>query len=156
MLVRIIRSLTPEEVKHKIQNFEKKHGVSFDEFEESLLKRRLGHQLIGEYFEWADLVHAYRGYEESGELDYVIEEMRDLSLYELESLTPKRLLLLCSLANVRVESINELAKRTRRNVKNVYHDLQVLKKFGFVIFTKHGKRNIVPMTLVEEITFIVR
>lgn len=156
MLVRIVRSLTPEEIKHRVQHYERKHGVSFDEFEESLLKKRSNRQLIGDYFEWADLVHAYRGYEESGELDYVVEEQRELTLNEVELLTPKRIQLIYSLAGLRVQSINELAQKTRRNVKNVYQDLQILRKLGFVTFRKSGKRNIIPETLVEEITFIVR
>lgn len=156
MLVRIVKSLTPEEVKQRIQFYERKHGVSFAEFEESLLGKRSIRQLVDDYSEWADLVHAYRGYVESGELDYVTEEHRELLLSEVELLTPKRLQLIYSLASVRVESINELAQKTRRNVKNVYQDLQILNKLGFVTLRKRGKRNIVPETSVEEITFIIR
>jgi predicted transcriptional regulator len=70
-------------------------------------------------------------------------------------LTPKRLELLDSLASLRVESINDFAQKIRRNVKNVYQDLQVLRKLGFVTFKRSGKRNIVPETLVEEITFLI-
>jgi len=75
---------------------------------------------MGEYVEWAELVHAYRGYIESGELDYVIEELRELNPLETSFLTPKRLELLYNLANLHIESINDLAQKTRRNVKNVY------------------------------------
>jgi len=108
------------------------------------------------YFEWAGLVHAYRGYMESGEFDYTVEEARDLSPMEMALLTPKRLELLYSLASLQVESINHLAQRIHRNVKNVHQDLQTLKKLDFVTFKKKGKRNIVPETLVEEITFLIR
>ena len=69
-------------------------------------------------------------------------------------LTPKRVELLYSLASLRIESISDLAKKLKRNVKNVYQDLQVLKKLGFIKFTKRGKRNIVPETLVEELSLI--
>jgi len=130
--------------------------MTFDEFEELFFNKRLDRRLIGAYFEWADLVHAYRGYVEGGELDYVIEETRDLKPKETALLTSKRLELLYSLASLRPESINDLAQKTRRNVKNVYQDLKALKTLGFVLFKRRDKRSIVPETLVEEITLLIR
>lgn len=156
MLVRVVRQLNLDEVKMRIKNHEKEYGMTFDEFEELFLKKKLNRSLIGVYSEWTGLVHAYRGYVEGGELDYAIEEMRDLKPKETELLTPKRLELLYSLASLRPESINDLAQKTRRNVKNVYQDLKTLKTLGFVTFKKRGKRNIVPETLVEEITLLIR
>jgi DNA-binding transcriptional ArsR family regulator len=148
--------LNLDEVKARIKNHEKEYGMTFDEFEELFLKKKLNRSLIGVYSDWTGLVHAYRGYVEGGELDYAIEEMRDLKPKETELLTPKRLELLYSLASLRPESINDLAQKTRRNVKNVYQDLKTLKNLGFVTFKKRGKRNIVPETLVEEITLLIR
>jgi len=156
VLVRVVRRLTVEEVHRRIEGFEKRCGMTFDEFEESYLKKRVDRQLFDSYYEWASLVHAYRGYVESGELDYFIEELLDLTSNKMALLTPKRLELLYSLASLRVESINDLAQKTRRNIKNVYGDLHMLKSLGFITFKKRGKRNIVPETLVEEITFLVR
>jgi hypothetical protein len=156
MLVRVVRRLTVEEVHRRIENFENKCGMTFDEFEELNLRKRVGRELFDSYYEWASLVHAYRGYVESGELDYFIEELFDLTPSKMALLTSKRLELLYSLASLRIESINDLAQKTRRNIKNVYEDLHVLKSLGFVAFKKRGKRNIVPETLVEEITFLVR
>jgi len=156
MLVRVVRQLSLDEVEMHIRNYEKENSMTFDEFEELFLKKKLDRSLIGVYSEWAGLVHAYRGYVEGGELDYAIEEMRDLKPKETELLTPKRLELLYSLVSLRPESINDLAQKTRRNVKNVYQDLKVLKTLGFVTFKKRGKRNIVPETLVEEITLLIR
>ena len=156
MLIRIVRRLTLDEVKSKIKNFEKEHDMTFDEFEELFLSRKLDRRMVGTYFEWASLVHAYRGYVEGGELDYVIEELRDLSPEETALLTPKRIELLYSVASLRAESINKLAQKTRRNVKNVYQDLKALQSLGFVTFRKRGRRNIVPETLVEEITLLIR
>jgi len=156
MMVRISRQLTLEEVQAKINGYERQQGMTFDEFEELFLQKKVDHRLIGTYSEWAGLIHAYRGYVEGGELDYVVEELRDLKTKEVASLTPKRLELLYSLASLRVESINDLAQKTRRNVKNVYQDLRALKSLGFVTFKKKGKRNIVPETLVEEITLMIR
>jgi len=156
MMVRIRRQLTLEEVQARISGYERQHGMTFDEFEELFLQRKMDRRFIGVYSEWAGLVHAYRGYVEGGELDYVVEEMRDLKAKEAKLLTPKRLQLLYSLASLRIESINDLAQKTRRNVKNVYQDLRTLKSLGFVTFKKKGKRNIVPETLVEEITLLIR
>jgi predicted transcriptional regulator len=64
--------------------------------------------------------------------------------------------LLHQLATLRVESINDLAQKVRRNVKNVYQDLKVLSKFGFVKLNKRRGRAIIPETLVKEITFLIR
>lgn len=156
MLIGIVRRLTLDEAKNRIKQFEKEHGLTFDEFEELFLSRKLDRRMTGTYFEWASLVHAYRGYVEGGELDYVVEELRDLSPEETALLTPKRIELLYSLASIRAESINKLAQKIRRNVKNVYQDLKALQSLGFVTFRKRGKRNIVPETLVEEITLLIR
>lgn len=156
MLFRIVRNLSLEEVCKRIEELEKQQGMRFDEFEELLLKNKLDHHMLGVYLEWAGLVHSYRGYIESGELDYIVEEFREIGSKEISLLTPKRLELLYNLANLHVESINDLAQKTRRNVKNVYQDLLVLKKLGFVIFKKRGKRNIVPETSVEELTLLIR
>ena len=156
MLVRIVRRLTLEEIGERVKSLERKWGMTFDEFEELFLNKRLDRGLVDVYYEWASLVHAYRGYMEGGELDYTTEELRDLTTDELALLTPKRLELLYSLGGQRIESINDLARKNRRDVKNVYQDLQLLSKLGFVTFKKMGKRNIIPQTLIEEITLLIR
>jgi len=143
-------------VQSKIKHFEKEYDMTFDEFEELFLSRKLDRRTVGTYFEWASLIHAYRGYVEDGELDYVIEEIRDLSPEETALLTPKRIELLYSVASLRARSINKLAQKTRRNVKNVYQDLKALQSLGLVTFRKRGKRNIVPETLIEEIALLIR
>lgn len=156
MLVRIVRRLPLEEIGERVKSLERKWGMTFDEFEESFLNKRLDRGSVDVYYEWASLVHAYRGYMEGGELDYTTEELRDLTADELALLTPKRLELLYSLGGQRIESINDLARKNRRDVKNVYQDLQLLSKLGFVSFKKMGKRNIIPQTLIEEITLLIR
>jgi hypothetical protein len=156
MLIRVVRRLTIDEVKDRIKRFEREHGMTFEEFEELFLRRKLDRRMVGSYFEWASLVHAFRGYVEGGEFDYVIEEVRDLSPEETALLTPKRIQLLYSLASLRAESINKLAQKTRRNVKNVYQDLKALQSLGFIVFRRRGRRNIVPETLIEEITLLIR
>jgi hypothetical protein len=154
--VRIVRSLTPEEVLKRIRIFKKQYGLVFEEFEDQFLKRKRPRHLMSVYLEWAGLVDAYRGYEEAGELDYIVEEIQEFSSEQLASLTPKRVELLNYLANVRVESINELAHKVKRDVKNVYGDLLVLRNLGLVVLRRRGKRNVVPESLVEEMSFLIR
>ncbi|MDH5494127.1 MAG: hypothetical protein OEY24_00270 [Candidatus Bathyarchaeota archaeon] len=156
MLVRVVRSLTPEEVFRRICRFEEQYSLVFDEFEDRFLKRKKPRHLLSAYLEWAGLVDAYRGYEEEGELDYIVEEIREFDSGQLALLTPKRIELLNHLANTRVESINELAHKVKRDVKNVYEDLVALQRLELLVLKRRGKRNVVPETLVEEITFLVR
>ncbi len=93
---------------------------------------------------------------EDGELHCVVEELHDLSSDEVKVFTPKRLELLYAVSNLRAESINDLAHKVRRDVKNVYHDLQSLKKLGLVNLNRKKGRKVVPEVLVEEITFITQ
>jgi len=156
MLLRIVQDLTSDQVMQRIKRFEKELGMSFEKFEELFLKKQLDTKLVRTYFEWAELVDSYKGYIEDGQLDYTVEEIKDFEPKQVALLTPKRIQLLYRLADLRVESINDLAQKIRRNVKNVYGDLQVLNDFGFVTLNKRGKRSIVPETHVREITFLIR
>jgi len=156
MLLRIVQDLTSDQVMERIKRFEKELGMSFEKFEELFLKKQLDTKLVRTYFEWAELVDSYKGYVEDGQLDYTVEEIKDFEPKQVALLTPKRIQLLYRLADLRVESINDLAQKIRRNVKNVYGDLQVLNDFGFVTLNKRGKRSIVPETHVREITFLIR
>ncbi|UCC33668.1 MAG: ArsR family transcriptional regulator [Candidatus Bathyarchaeota archaeon] len=156
MLVRIVRALTTEEVHNRVRKLEIEHGMTFDEFEEVFLEKKMDRSMVGAYFEWAGLIHAYRRYVESGEFDYVVEEMRELNPGKLALLTPKRLELLNDVASMRPESISDLARKIRRNVKNVHQDLKALERLGFVILKRRDKRSVTPETLVEEITLLIR
>jgi DNA-binding transcriptional ArsR family regulator len=156
MLLKIVRSLTPEEIAERIRRFETEFGVGFEEFKERYLGQRLDAKLTRSYFEWADLVDSYRGYVEDGELDFTIEEVVDLEPEKAALLTPRRVELLYQLASLRVESISDLAQKVRRDVKNVYQDLQVLSGLGFVKLSRRKGKALVPETLVKEITFLVR
>jgi len=156
MLVKVLRRLTLEEVEEQMKKLEKTYGMSFDEFEEQLLTTGRMEKSVDAYFRWARLVHAYRGYMEDGELHCVVEELRDLSSDELKAFTPKRFELLCALSNLRVESINDLARKLHRDVKNVYQDLKVLRKLRLLKLNRKRDKKIVPEVLVEEITFVTQ
>jgi hypothetical protein len=156
MLLRIIRDLTSDEVQDKLRQFEKEFGMNFEKFEELFLKQKLDPGFTRSYFEWAELMDSYKGYIEDGELDYSVEEIKDFRSEQASSLTPKRIELLYQLAALRVESINDLARKVKRNVKNVYEDLEVLRRFGFVRLSKRKGRALTPETLVKEIAFLIR
>jgi len=156
MLLRIIRDLTSDEVQDKLRQFEKEFGMNFEKFEELFLKQKLDPRFTRSYFEWAELMDSYKGYIEDGELDYSVEEIKDFRSEQASSLTPKRIELLYQLAALRVESINDLARKVKRNVKNVYEDLEVLRRFGFVRLSKRKGIALTPETLVKEIAFLIR
>jgi hypothetical protein len=156
MLLRIIRNLTSEEIQERIRKFEKEFGISFEKFEELFLKQRLDRKHARVYFDWAELVNSYKGYIEEGQLDYSVEEIKEFKPEQAALLTQKRLELLCILATLRVDSINDLAQKARRNVKNVHQDLNVLSNLGFVKLNRRRGRTIVPETFVKEITFLIR
>ena len=48
----------------KIRTFERKFGMSFNEFEELFRKRKMGASHARAYSEWAQLVDSYKGYVE--------------------------------------------------------------------------------------------
>jgi len=157
MLLRVVRRLSLDEVVRRMKKFEVRLGTSFLEFEKRFTEGKLDPGLFGEYVEWADLVHAYEGYVESGELDYASDEVIDLRDRDFEKLlTHERVELLVALASSRVESINELARTVKRSVKNIYGDLKVLERLGFIQLRRLGKRNIVPEVLVKEIGFLIQ
>jgi len=156
MLIRIIRDLTSEEVEERIQRFEREFSMDFEKFEELFLKQKLNTKFARGYFEWAELVNTYKGYIEGGQLDYTVEEVKDFKPEQVSLLTPRRIELLFQIAALRVESINDLAQKVRRNVKNVHQDLQVLSKLGFIKLNRRKGRALTPETLVKELAFLIR
>ncbi len=132
-------------------------GMSFSEFEKRFIERKIDVGLFGEYVEWANLLHAYEAYVEGGELDYMVEEILKIRSDELDKiLNSRRLELLETISKFRVESINDVARKVRRNVKNVYNDLKLLEKRGLLHLRKVGKRNIIPETLIEEFSIVIQ
>ncbi len=157
MRVKVLRRLGPDEVDERLGSFERSLGCSFEEFEDRLLTGLLAREQLGTYLEWAALQDAYKAYEESGELDYVVEDSFELVDSAFETLlSPKRLELLNHLAARGCESINDLARRTRRDPKNIYVDLKALEILRLVKLRRTGKRNVIPETPVEELTFVIQ
>lgn len=155
MLLTIVQDLTLEEVLKKIGNLEEEIKMSFEDFQELFFEKKLDTRFAGTFFEWTERVDSYNGYVEDGQLDYAVEEIKDLKPGQVALLTAKRMELLYQLATLRVESINDLAKKTKRDVKNVYLDLQMLRKLSFAKLNKRKGRALIPETLVKEITFLI-
>jgi hypothetical protein len=157
MRIKIVRRLGLEEIRRRIKAYETTTGMPFSEFERRFVERELDAGLFGEYVEWAGLIHAYEAYVEGGELDYSIEETYDAKTEDLrEMLMVKRLELLGAIATSHVESINDVARKVGRNVKNVYSDLKALEKMGFIRFRRAGRRNLIPESLIDEISIVIQ
>ena len=62
--------------------------------------------------------------------------------------------LLDKLSRYQANSINDLASKIGRDVKNVYNDLKVLEGLGFVRLVREGK-NLIPELLVHEVTILL-
>jgi len=62
--------------------------------------------------------------------------------------------LLDKLSKYQANSINDLASRIGRNVKNVYNDLKALEGLGFVRLVREG-RSLIPELLVHEVTILL-
>jgi len=152
LTVRVARRLSLEEVNARIRDLESKHKCGFEEFQERV-NDEAHRGLLKDYVEWSYMVYALEAYKEGEEFDCVMEEERAFTAELLSSLTPKRVQLLYEIPRFPVESINDLAQRLGRDVKNVYNDLRSLEQMGFVYLRKLG-RNTVPQLSVEELSFV--
>ena len=153
MQVRIIRRIPMSEVTERIAFLQKKYGGRLDDISYRFAEGNLDDEAFDEYVEWMGMEHALGAYDEGEEFDYLTEEAREIKGAELSKLTSKRLELLDHLSKQRADSINELASRIGRDVKNVYHDLKALEDMGFIDLVREGRR-LVPDLLVREITFL--
>jgi predicted transcriptional regulator len=123
MKIKLTRDLEISEISSKMAKLDRK--VKLSKLEESQLK---------------DYKKAYRSYEESGEVFYFEEFTTELTLNKFRKVfTTKRLEILNQLNKIQVNSISELARVLKRDVKNVYEDLQLLNKFNLIKLNKLGK-----------------
>ena len=114
----------------------------------------VGRDVFEDYVEWMGMVHALRAWREGEDFDYLTEDVMELEWEEFSKLTPRRLDLLDQLSRVRSESINDLASKIGRDVKNVYMDLKKLESLGLIRLVKEG-RSMIPELLVHEVTLLL-
>jgi predicted transcriptional regulator len=150
---RVVKSIPLREVQTRTSIFNEKYG-SLSLLHEEFTKGRMPPGVFDEYIEWTNMDHALRAYQEGEDFEYLAEEALSLDSKQYEKLTPRRLEMLDYLGMGQYSSINELAKKIGRDVKNVYNDLKILKELGFVNLTREG-RSLVPELMVYEINILL-
>lgn len=151
MRAKIVRGLTYNEVVNRISEIEKRNkwGVNTPN-----LNGKLFYDVskTEDYEEWRKLRDAIEAFREGEGFDCYLEEELEVSGTDMK-LTVKRIELIDFISKTRINSINNLASKIGRDVKNVYKDLKILERMGLVRLVKQGKR-IIPESLVKEITIL--
>ena len=150
---KVVKSVSLQQVQTRTAILREKYG-SLSHLHEEFTKGRMPPGTFDDYIEWTNMDHALRAYQEGEDFEYLADEDLALSEEEYMLITPRRLELLDSLGDEPVSSINDLAKKLGRDVKNVYHDLKILERLGFLYLRKEG-RSLVPEQVVYEITILL-
>jgi predicted transcriptional regulator len=153
MQLRIVRRIPMDEVSQRVADIEEKYGGNLEEIPDRYAEGHHDRGAFEDYVEWMGMEHALRAYSEGEDFDYFTEDILELGEDELSRLTPRRMELMDQMSRHRADSINELATKAERDVKNIYNDLKTLESLGFVRLVKEGRR-LVPDLLVKEITFL--
>jgi len=154
MQLKVMRAIPLEEVIQRVTVIEQKYTGSMDDIPEKFNRGLVGRDVFEDYVEWMGMVHALRAWREGEDFDYLTEDVMELEWEEFSKLTPRRLDLLDQLSRVRSESINDLAAKIGRDVKNVYTDLKKLEGLGLIRLVKEG-RSMIPELLVHEVTLLL-
>jgi len=154
MQLKVMRAIPLEEVIQRVTVIEQRYTGSMDDIPEKFNRGLVGRDVFEDYVEWMGMVHALRAWREGEDFDYLTEDVMELEWEEFSKLTPRRLDLLDQLSRVRSESINDLAAKIGRNVKNVYTDLKKLESLGLIRLVKEG-RSMIPELLVHEVTLLL-
>lgn len=152
--LRIVKRVPFGEVSRRISELETKYGGSLEAIPDLFAEGRLGREAFEDYVDWLGMAHALSAYREGEDFDYLTEDIQELGREEASKLTPRRMELLDQMSRYRADSINNLATRMGRDVKNVYNDLKALESLGFIRLVKEGKRS-VPELLVHEVTILL-
>ena len=150
---RVVKNIPMQQVQTRIAILREKYG-SLSHLHEEFTKGRMPPGTFEEYIEWTNMDHAIRAYQEGEDFEYLAEEDLHLKSEEYILLTPRRLELLDFLGAEPVSSINDLAEKLGRDVKNVYSDLKILEKLGFLALREEG-RSLVPEQIVFEINILL-
>ena len=154
MQLKVMRAIPLEEVIQRVTVIEQRYAGSMDDIPEKFNRGLVDRDVFEDYVEWMGMVHALRAWREGEDFDYLTEDVMELEWEEFSKLTPRRLDLLDQLSRVRSESINDLAAKIGRDVKNVYTDLKKLESLGLIRLVKEG-RSMVPELLVHEVTLLL-
>jgi predicted transcriptional regulator len=153
MQLRIVKRIPMDEVSQRVADIEAKYEGRLEDIPDRFAEGHYDRAAFEDYVEWMGMEHALRAYSEGEDFDYFTEDILELGEDELSKLTPRRMELMDQMSRHRADSINELAIKVERDIKNVYNDLKTLESLGFVRLVKDGRR-LVPDLLVKEITFL--
>jgi predicted transcriptional regulator len=151
---RVVRRIPLNEVRERVAAFVEKYGGYYQELSREFEAGKMPREKLDDYVEWSSMIHALRAAGEGEDFDYYAEENLELTQEQFDSLTPRRVELLDYIADEHASSINELAERVGRDVKNVHGDLRILEGLGFVRLVREGK-SLVPELLVQEFTILL-
>jgi len=150
---RVVKSIPLQQVQTRVAILREKYG-SLSHLHEEFTKGRMPPGIFDDYIQWTNMDHALRAYQEGEDFEYLAEEELILPEKEYMLLTPRRLELLAYLGVEPVSSINDLAEKLERDVKNVYQDLKTLERLGFISLRREG-RSLIPEQIVYEITILL-
>jgi len=154
LLLRVVRRLSLGEVGRRVAELEGKYGGGIDGLPDGFGGGQAERERFEDRLEWMRMIHALRAYGEGEDFEYYAEEEVELGTGEFSKLTPRRLELLYRLSILQVDSINDLAAKIGRDVKNVYNDLKILEGLGFIRLVRRGRRAL-PELLVQEVTLLL-
>lgn len=154
MQLRVVRRVPIGDVSQRVTELKTKYGGSLEGVPDLFAGGRVGREAMDDYVEWLGMEQALRAYGEGEDFDYFTEEVLEFGWDKISRLTPRRLELLDKLSRHRVSSINDLASKIGRNVKNVYNDLKTLEGLGFVALVREERRS-VPELLVKEVAILL-
>jgi DNA-binding transcriptional ArsR family regulator len=154
MQLKVTRTIPLGEVTQRVTEIEQKYTGSMEDIPEKFNRGLVDRDAFDDYVEWMGMVQALGAWREGEDFEYLTEDIIELEWEEFSKLTPRRLDLLDQLSRVRSESINDLAAKIGRNVKNVYMDLKKLESLGLIRLVKEG-RSMVPELLVHEVTLLL-
>ena len=150
---RVVKSIPIQQVQKRITIYQEKYG-SLSLLHEEFTKGRMPPGTFDDYIKWTSMDHALRAYLEGEDFEYLADEHLVLDSKEYRMLTPRRIQLLDFLASEQVSSINDLAEKHHRDVKNIYSDLKILERLGFISLRREGRR-FVPELIVYEINILL-
>jgi len=149
-----MRTIPLGEVTQRVTVIEQKYTESMEDIPEKFNRGLVDRDAFEDYLEWMGMVQALGAWREGEDFEYLTDDIMELEWEEFSKLTPRRLDLLDQLSRVRSESINDLAAKIGRNVKNVYMDLKKLESLGLIRLVREG-RSLVPELLVHEVTLLL-
>ena len=154
MRLRLQKRKTLFEVYERVRVLEEQYSGSIEDVPDNFAEGRMGQKEFEDYAEWLGMFHALGAYGEGEDFDYYAEEIIELDWEKTRQLSPRRMQLLNYLSENHVDSINRLSNDIRRDVKNIYNDLKILERLGFLRLVKEGRR-LSPELLVHEITILL-